>query len=298
MSEDEPESQAPRGAFEGFWSLDAPTDTPDVMRDCIRDRAWEKPARADFFKLALRLADDLKRRGCPHEKARELILGCWAARVGLFKREEIKGVESAVRWVFEKQEHGITCAGALTRDGWCHRFEKGCHYHDQEQAIHAARRAGQPTGLPEEWLRHLGEAHPTDALYADFAYQEIAAFEAEKNLSPGDDRSPVFIGFRTLAARIRAKHGRPGYDKNAALRSVRLLLDNGLILIAVKGKSCTRLRQANGYVRVLPIPPLPTRTQSIRRSAAISSISPIYNPYVPDLVTHMCPDLLELAGLS
>lgn len=253
----ETDTHAPAGVFEGVWSLDAPLDTPDIMRDCIRERYWGKPGRAEYFKAARRLADDLKRRGCPQKKALELILGHLTTKLNLIRREQLKNIEKAVTWVYEKQDHGLTCSntGALSREGICHLSQRRCIFSERDQEIKTSRRTNVSVSLPPEVAEELKSAHPSAAIYATWTYEVVAEIEAERGLAPGDESQPIFVGYRTMVDRVKSKQRSPGYTRYTAVESMHLLIDVGAIKKVIEGKSGTMRRQANGYIRLPPQPP-------------------------------------------
>ena len=265
---------APPGVLEGVWSLDARLDSPDIMRDCLRERYWEKPNRAEYFKAARRLTDDLKRRGCPEPKALELISGHLIVKLKLDRKEHLRNIEKAIHWVYEKQEHGLTCSdnGCLAVEGLCHRLTKRCVFFERAQEIAKGRLANVQSGLPNELENELSNLHPTTALFARWTYLTLLSIETERGLRPGDEKQPIFVGFRTLVDRVRVQQGSAAYTRYAAVDSIRLLEDIGAIKKVVQGSSGTMRRRANGYIRQLP----PSGTPAVTESPT-SPISPIIN---------------------
>jgi hypothetical protein len=238
---------------EGFGELCVSLHTPAIMRDCIRERYWDNPNAAEIFKGAIRLADDFKRRGFAQQKAVEIILEHLVAKLRLVKTEALKNIASAVTWVYAKQEHGITCAGALNREGLCFRTERACRFQEIDSTNRQAIRNANPIILPAEVSTYLEAAHPSEAIYARWTYTELLYLEQERNLIPGDLREPIFIGFRALAMRVSMRNKTPGYNKHEACKAIKLLEDCKLVKRVVHGKAGYMQRMANGYARITPI---------------------------------------------
>lgn len=246
----------PRGLTQGFAILDH-ASTPGIMRDCLREHYVDRLTPAGLFQGAGRLADDLKRRGFEEGPAVQAIVSLAGTALRVLKRGQIKQIEKAVAWVYHKQEHGLTCTGVLVLEGLCFVRSRRCSFHEEENSLRQRRRNRQPTQLPPNWTDFMAGAHPSDAYYAAWTYPELGKLEQEHNLNPGDPDTPILIGFRALADRVRAAHRSPGYDKNVAVRMMHLLQDVGLVRKVVNGRSGVRTRKANGYIRVVPFPAPP-----------------------------------------
>lgn len=240
--------------LEGFGSLCTSSTTPGIMRDCLRAVYWNNPQPADAFKAAGRLADDFKRRGFSQQQALEFILERFSEKF-LLKPKTIEQISAKVSWVFTEQEHGLTCSGALAREGLCLRPACVCRYYEDEKMRRENQSQENPPCVPPDVESFLEGHHPTEAIYAKWTYRELMHLERERNCIPGDFREPVLIGFRNLALRVAARNKAPGYDRNTAVVSMHLLQECGLVRKSVQGVSGRMRRQANGYVRVLPISP-------------------------------------------
>lgn len=239
----------------GLGGLCVVNHTPDVMRDCLREQYWENINPTEIQKGAVRLSDDFKRRGFSQSKAIEIIMERIASKLGLVKSDTLKQIESAVTWVYKKQEHGITCEGALNREGLCFRTNRTCRFHAIDKANRQAIRNANPVVLPDEVSTFLESAHPSDAIYARWTYTELLHLEHERSLIPGDYREPIYIGFRALAVRVAMRNKGPGYDRHTACKAIRLLEDCRLVKRVVTGKAGYMRRMANGYARIIPISP-------------------------------------------
>lgn len=240
----------------GYGDGEQVVNTPEVMRDCIKEHCWEKPVRADLFKTVGWLADDFKRRGFKQQVTLEIIQEHLTIKFGFLKPEALKQIKTKVTWVYEKQEHGLTCTGALDRGGMCHRIKKSCRYHEIDNNARQWIRSTHPVILPADVKRHLDALHPTDTLYAACTYLELLRLEHTRNLLAGNPKEPIFIGFRSLAIKVTEATGRPGYDKHCASKYIHLLEDAGFIKTVVRGSSGSIRRKANGYIRIVaPISP-------------------------------------------
>lgn len=281
-ADDQNENDLPRGLIEGVGSLTAAFDTPDILRDCLREHYVERLTRAALFDAARRLADDLKRRHFTKAMALEIVLSLVSRRLTL-GREQHQQVEKAVTWVFDEQEHGLTCTGVLAREGMCFKTERRCRFDEQAQDLHTERVASTSQGLPTAWTQYLEGVHPTEVLFVSWTYAELVRYELKNRCTPGDERTPIFVGYRVIADGVRATRRTGVFDKNVALRSVRRLQEIGLVRMVVKGESGTRRRKANGYVRVVPVPqpPLPiasTSPDEIGRSNDVAGGAPGVQP--------------------
>ncbi|MFH1760053.1 MAG: hypothetical protein ABIA63_03030 [bacterium] len=94
---------------------------------------------------------------------------------------------------------------------------------------------------------------------ADFAiaaYLEFQNYAIEKGI-PVDAK--IFIGFQGLAKRICAHQGMTFENCHTmlAFRAVRLLMEYGLIVKIKPGFPGRKIRIANCYGLVFPVPPVP-----------------------------------------
>lgn len=240
---------------DGYGSGARELNTPEVMRDCIREHYWERPSITNVFQVVGGLADDFKRRGFTYPKASEIIHGHLIETLGPLKPDALKQIKTKLDWVYKKQTQGLTCTGTLNRYGICHKDKKRCRFQEQDIEVRQWIRSTHPIVLTEDVTRFLGPLHPTDALYAGWTYLELFRLEHERNLIPGNQKEPIFIGFRALASRVIAQNGRAGYDRHCACKYIRLLEDAGFIKTVVKGKAGKMQRKANGYIRLTPISP-------------------------------------------
>lgn len=213
----------------GFGELCYALHTPEIMRDCIRARYWESTNQAEIFNVIGRLADDFKRRGFSQHKAIEFIREHLASKLGPLKAAALKQIASATTWIYTKQEHGLTCSGALVHEGLCFRREKACRFYAIDTTNRQAIKNANPVILPDEVSKFLEAAHPSAAIYASWTYKELLYIEQERNLIPGDYREPILIGFRDLAGRVAMRNRTPGYDRHTACKAIRLLEDCGLV---------------------------------------------------------------------
>lgn len=231
--------------------------TPEIMRDCIRTSYWEAPNRVELYKTALRLADDFKRRGYHFKAALQIIQAHLIEKLALIKPEHLKQVETGVNWAFNKQDHPITCNGALVTDGICFKAITPCRFHEIDTENRALVKKLNPIVTPSEVEKYLEGLHPTEALFCRWAYLELLHIEHERGLLPGNTKEPILIGFRNLAERVGLRNKTACYSKDTALKAIRLLEDNGFIKTIVRGVSGTRRGRpmSNGYIRVLTTPP-------------------------------------------
>lgn len=268
--QDDNEVSLPPGLIEGLGSLDAPLDTPDIMRDCVRENYVERLSRADYFNGARRIADDLRRRSFPKAKALELVLAFMTRRLPL-TRDHLRNIEKAVTWVYDEAERGLSCRGALVREGLCFIADRTCRFNQIENDLYAERVAQTPNGLPTAWTEYFERVHPTEVWFARMTYGELVRQESRLRCTPGNPNTPILVGFRAIADAVRARERTQAFTKGQALRSVHRLVEVGLVLKVVQGKSGTASRKANGYVRVVPIPPPPSvRSDSPLRSNGVT----------------------------
>lgn len=248
------DDDTPQGLREGFGSLEHNPDTPMIMRDCIKETYVDKPNAETIFKAAIRIADDLKRRSFVEDDALKIVLDQLTIKLKFLKRAQHKSIVQAVQWVFKEQESGLTCTGALLKEGVCFLKDRPCRFNIEENHIRQAKRNIYAVGMPENWREFMANLHPGDAYYADWIYKELAKLEQEKNLIPGEKKTPIFVSYRTLASRVNAARRQGGMDFHAAARVIKLLEDVGLIKKVVQGKRGTMKGLANGYIRVIPFP--------------------------------------------
>ncbi|HAH32379.1 MAG TPA: hypothetical protein DCL44_08715 [Elusimicrobia bacterium] len=238
---------------EGFGDGLRNLHTPEIMRDCIRGRYWESPARVELFITAVRLADDFKRRGFSQQKTLEIIQERLTAKFNLVKPESLKQIETALNWVYKKQDHPLTCSGALWNEGLCHKATTRCRFNEIDSENRQFVKKLNPIIPPAAVDKYLEGLHPTEALFARWTYLEFLRLEQEHNLLPGNPKEPIYIGFRAIAARVAMRNKTLSYDRHTACNSVRLLEDNGFIKTVFKGTPGTMRRKANGYIRLTPI---------------------------------------------
>ena len=156
--------------LEGFGDGERGLHTPVVMRDCIRAHYWDKPAKVELFQASRRLADDFKRRGFVREKALAIIQEHLTARLNLIKPECLKQIENAVNWAYKKQDHPLTCTGALNTEGLCHKLITRCHFNEIDNENRKFVKSLNPFIPPAIVEQYLAGLHPTDALFARCTY--------------------------------------------------------------------------------------------------------------------------------
>lgn len=248
------------------------------MRDCLIINYVQGLGVSNLHPAAVRLANDLRRRGIAEDMATRMIVGLAQMKIVVLKPAHITTIERAVTYVYRKQEHLLTCTGRLKAEGLCFKTIRPCRFDQEDQEIRSGRRSATTVAIPDVG-KYLPGANHADVLYATLAYTELAKVEAERNLIPGDAAEPILIGFRGLAARVVTEHQRPGFDRNVACTVIRLLEDVGLIKRVVQGRSGRMNRQANGYIRVLPPPPVPD--QAMRSTAPKQNALPLETPKAP-----------------
>lgn len=89
------------------------------------------------------------------------------------------------------------------REGLCFRSKRKCEFWEEEQRIRTFKRASLAVPLSTEWIMFL-DAHVREGgLYGRWVYNEFVRWEYEHNLVPGEEDTPIFIGFRDLKDFIR-----------------------------------------------------------------------------------------------
>lgn len=243
----------PDSIVEGYGTQPVSLHTPEVMRDCIRKHYWIRFSELKLHTSTLRLADDLKRRGFSKEATTNILLSRLLETSPAPARESISLINKTIVWVFSSQAHPLTCTGILLREGICQRHEMSCRFYEIDQEKRKPLLQLSPQVLPHNIEHRLQQLHPAHATYAIWTYRELFRIEQERHLIPGNHKEPILVGFRALAARISTHYRTPGYDKDAAARSIRLLIDADLVKKVEQGRAGAMARKANGYIRIIPM---------------------------------------------
>jgi len=226
----------------------------EMMRDCVKRAFFKGCARGqEFRKMRHAITVGLKFLDFIPCEIKDL-LAEWNGRCE--RRLTLSELESQlfayVDWVFKQKEVRLGCRAL---ENYCIGEDK-CEY-----LLRTRRRNKQATQeLPFDWRvldKYLEERFGPDGLVMKCIVDVLRRHQVEK--ATGD---VILIGFRMISALIREQHGHNTYPMDVC-RRMRLLIDEGVIEQAVKGKGGMFTYQANGY-RFLPWkPPMPTQINSM-----------------------------------
>lgn len=253
----------------GFGSeYDGSDETPARMRDCVKENYWEI-AEGDLFTGAGRLANDMRRRGYSKGESIESIFRQIKKSLKRnLNTEENKIVRGAIDFMYRKGTRSLSCSqtGKLVIEGLCFRNIRKCEYWDEEQRIRTYKRTKLTEPLSLEWMSFLDAHIRQGGLYSRWVYTEFIRLEHERNLIPGDENTPILFGFRKLAVRVTEHTRNNHFNKDNACAAVNFLIELGLVKKTIQGKSGKIDKKANGYIRTIPLPPVPGTVKNERES--------------------------------
>ena len=242
------------------------------MRDCVKDllsgecpKELRRPAR--FWILS-----ELRRLGFTEEESLEVLLE-WNGRLSEpFKQRNIKrDIIGAVKWACARKEMLLSCGkNGVLRGIICKKLNgEYCNFSETERDSGNARRQKEKPEIYRfellGWPQFLYEHHGPNGYAASCAYKALHAKLVLENLTFEDT---IYLSFRKMSQLIQSRIKTESISKSACVRGTRILEDYGLIECVSKGqkgpriKKGERVRKANGYRIVLPVPPVPEKPVS------------------------------------
>ncbi len=232
------------------------------MRPCLKD-ALEKGVGLDVFlreevlkKMMYSLSCELKRLGFTASEAKD-ILQEWNDRckpsipVGEIKNR----LFSFVDWVYKKEAK----AGCNSLKDYCIRQSKGhCFFH---KATTEKREDESRNVVPfnqQEVDSYLDKKYPCDSVYLKGIIYALKVQKAQKKTG-----NIIHFGLRGIASALRDQCNIRSANSMDVTRKIRILKEEGILDIVLKGRSGTvGTRVANGY-SFLPWKPPTVRLQNV-----------------------------------
>ncbi|MFC1545749.1 hypothetical protein ACFL44_03595 [Gemmatimonadota bacterium] len=168
----------------------------------------------------------------------------------------------------------------------CHHCEgEHCSYHKWEQGqFQRAWLPIQQRFYRSGWADYLEQEYGPRGRLAVLCYRALIAKAESTRLWPG---STILIGYRKIPpiiSRFDKSGGLAALDAKTISRAIRLLEDEKLLEISVRGKAGQGSRESNGYLISTSIPPLPC---SGNEHASESSVSLSQSPTSDTHITHI-----------
>lgn len=225
----------------------------EYIRDCVK-KAFENGVERgrEFQKMRHALIVELKYLKYTPDEVKDLSVE-WNERCEkmLPPSEMKRQLFNYVDWVFRKD----TRLGCRALNDYC-IGENICQYRLRTAGANRAKTAELPFDMREleQYLeeRFKSGGHPIILIVKALRY-----YQQEK--ATGDI---ILIGARTISQIIRGKYGHT-IDHMTVWRQMQLLIDEGIIEQAIKGKSGTFKHLANGYRFLRWWPPISTHINSM-----------------------------------
>ncbi len=233
------------------------------MRDCLARVVENGSDRKVAYKDAFLLAKEFKRMEYTQERAIGQ-LHQWAEKCSPpLKRSELTSAIRTLTKVYEKNDPPLSCAmdRYLVKHGYCFlkgEADRSCEFKNSVETIRRFQRGRKIVEAGwDGWEKYLGQNHKDIGQYAICFYIALKRIETERDLPQGE---VIYAGFRQIQFSILSRF-RDIKPPLSSLCACSRLLESLHLIRVIRAKPTQARsnghRQANGYTRVLPIPPAP-----------------------------------------
>jgi len=257
-------------------------ETPKILRDCLKTILETGSQKSEAHIHAYLLAKEFKRL----DWSLEIAIGAidkWSEHCDPpLMGSGLSSIYKTVNKVYEKDDPPLSCAEDrfLKENGYCFlksENDSSCEFNNAVQLIKEflRNRKIQEVGW-NDWERYFQHKYKSIWLYLVAFYSTLKRVEIERGIP---QNGTIFIGFRAIRNSIllRYRDYRPSLETLCMCSKV--LEDEGLITAqrVPHSKRGAYRKQANGYMRVVPLPPVPQYTHTMRDTQIMCSSRSIHS---------------------